>query len=315
MTYNGLPRRRPTTSCPTPTTASPRASPGSPTSTRGAPSGSPSYYVVRAVDAANGTEDVESRASPGDRDRTDRRRHLRDRRRDRRSAARHARAAAGRRRAASRRSMPAGICSRRASTPARAASSRPPPSACITLETDRSTSPPDRVRSSRFWTVWDIEATYDGGIVQISTNGGSTWTRLSPAGGYPNTITHSGNACAGDANGTPAFSSGTASSPGSRRASTSPPTPDRRSASPGATAATASSDGEGWYVDDIAAHPRPDPRRLHQQPDLRRRLRERRLRRLVGCGSLSALESRPCNGQLSNLTAELPLLVLSLLAP
>jgi len=37
-----------------------------------------------------------------------------------------------------------------------------------------------------FWHYYSTEATYDGGNVSISTNGGSTWTLLTPEGGYPN---------------------------------------------------------------------------------------------------------------------------------
>ena len=49
-----------------------------------------------------------------------------------------------------------------------------------------------------FWTAWDIEATFDGGIVQVSTDGGASWTLLTPGApgtGYPNNVTQSGNGC------------------------------------------------------------------------------------------------------------------------
>ncbi len=60
-----------------------------------------------------------------------------------------------------------------------------------------------------FWTIWDIEAGWDGGIVEISTNGGATWTRLTPnPPGYPDQISHTGQHLrTALANGTPAFSS------------------------------------------------------------------------------------------------------------
>jgi len=38
-----------------------------------------------------------------------------------------------------------------------------------------------------FWAWYDIESRWDGGIVEISTDG-STWHKLVPDGGYPNTI-------------------------------------------------------------------------------------------------------------------------------
>jgi hypothetical protein len=46
-----------------------------------------------------------------------------------------------------------------------------------------------------FWTRYGIETGWDGGVVQISTDGGSAWTTLTPVGGYPSTLTHTGNAC------------------------------------------------------------------------------------------------------------------------
>ena len=78
--------------------------------------------------------------------------------------------------------------------------------ACITLEGDFVLTA-SQSSQLQFWTVWDLEATYDGGIVQVSTNGGSTWTTLTPTGGYPNTITHPDNACPALPSGTAAFSS------------------------------------------------------------------------------------------------------------
>ena len=78
---------------------------------------------------------------------------------------------------------------------------------CVSLEAGPLTLTFGESSQLTFWTVWDIEATYDGGIVQVSTDGGATWTQLTPNGGYPDTITHSGNACLAMPPGTPAFSS------------------------------------------------------------------------------------------------------------
>jgi hypothetical protein len=38
-----------------------------------------------------------------------------------------------------------------------------------------------------FWHWWDTEESYDGGNVKISTNGGSTWTLITPLSGYTGT--------------------------------------------------------------------------------------------------------------------------------
>ena len=38
-----------------------------------------------------------------------------------------------------------------------------------------------------FWHYYNSEANYDGGNVKISINGGTTWTLLTPVGGYSNT--------------------------------------------------------------------------------------------------------------------------------
>ncbi len=80
-------------------------------------------------------------------------------------------------------------------------------SLCVSLEAGPLALTAAEPHDLTFWTGWDIEPTYDGGIVEISTDGGATWTRLTPAGGYPDAITNSGNACAALPPGTPAFSS------------------------------------------------------------------------------------------------------------
>lgn len=46
---------------------------------------------------------------------------------------------------------------------------------------------------------WNLENEWDGVVVEISTNGGSTWNTLTPVGGYPGTLAQTGappvNAC------------------------------------------------------------------------------------------------------------------------
>ncbi len=44
--------------------------------------------------------------------------------------------------------------------------------------------PPARLS---FWALYDLEATYDGVQMQISTDGGGSWQLLEPVGGYPGT--------------------------------------------------------------------------------------------------------------------------------
>lgn len=66
---------------------------------------------------------------------------------------------------------------------------------CVTLVT-----PPLDLTSGTspqlsFWTAWDIEQGWDGGVVEISTDGGTNWGRLTPIGGYPGTITNGGTLC------------------------------------------------------------------------------------------------------------------------
>lgn len=123
--------------------------------------------------------------------------------------------------------------------------------ACISLEGDFTLTPAQSSQLT-FWTVWDIEATYDGGIVQLSTDGGATWTQLTPSGGYPNTITEAGNACVAMPPGTPAFSSaGQTATYLQKTVNLSPWSGQSvrlafRYGTDGAVT------GEGWYVDDLA---------------------------------------------------------------
>jgi hypothetical protein len=46
-----------------------------------------------------------------------------------------------------------------------------------------------------FWHVYATESSWDGGNVKISTNGGTTWSILTPDGGYPMASISTGNAC------------------------------------------------------------------------------------------------------------------------
>jgi choice-of-anchor B domain-containing protein len=124
-------------------------------------------------------------------------------------------------------------------------------SLCVSLETAPLTLTSGQASQLTFWTGWDVEPAFDGGIVEVSTNGGASWTRVTPTGGYPNTITNSGNACAAMPPGTPAFSS-------SSQLAWQQKTVDL-TAYAGQTVRLSwryGSDGgvnrEGWYVDDVA---------------------------------------------------------------
>ncbi len=123
---------------------------------------------------------------------------------------------------------------------------------CITLEVPVTLTAAQSSQLS-FWTIWDTEAGWDGGIVQVSTNGGATWSLLTPnPPGYPNVISHTGNSCPALANGTPAFSSANQLATWQQRtvdlsayAGQNIRLAWRYGTDPGTI-------GEGWYVDDIA---------------------------------------------------------------
>jgi choice-of-anchor B domain-containing protein len=65
---------------------------------------------------------------------------------------------------------------------------------CVTLEGDLDLTA-GQVSQLTWWHVYDIEPGWDGGVIDLSTNGGTTWTRLTPVGGYPGSIVNTGNAC------------------------------------------------------------------------------------------------------------------------
>jgi choice-of-anchor B domain-containing protein len=76
---------------------------------------------------------------------------------------------------------------------------------CVSLVTHAFDLTAGQAAELSFWSVWDIQAGVDGGVVEVSTDNGSTWARLTPVGGYPSSIT-SGGALCGIAQGSPAFS-------------------------------------------------------------------------------------------------------------
>lgn len=120
---------------------------------------------------------------------------------------------------------------------------------CTTLEADVTLTAGQSSQLS-FWTAWDIESGWDGGRVDVSTDGGTTWSPLTPSGGYPGTIQNAGNACAWPV-GTPVF---TGENQLSFQSKTIPLAP--YAGQPIRLRWRYGSDGavneEGWYVDDIA---------------------------------------------------------------
>jgi choice-of-anchor B domain-containing protein len=119
---------------------------------------------------------------------------------------------------------------------------------CSTLSTPAIALTAGEAPSLSFWTRYEIEDGWDGGVVEISTDDGATWSTLLPVGGYPGSFIPSADAC-GYLSGDPSFT-GT-------QASWTPVTFDL---APWAGQSIRlrwvfSTDGgltlEGWYVDDV----------------------------------------------------------------
>jgi choice-of-anchor B domain-containing protein len=121
---------------------------------------------------------------------------------------------------------------------------------CVTLVTPPLTLTAGETSSLSFWTLWDVEQGWDGGVVEISTDDGTSWTRLTPAGGYPGTITDGGSLC-GIAEGSGAFTGEGHFSWTQKQvdlAAYAGQSVKLRWLYRTDTAQT----GEGWYVDDVA---------------------------------------------------------------
>ncbi len=102
-----------------------------------------------------------------------------------------------------------------------------------------------------FWSAWDIEAGWDGGVVEVSTDNGTTWARLTPIGGYPSSIANGGTLC-GIAQGSGAFT-------GTNQLASWTNSRIDLSAYAGQSVqlrwlyrTDGGTAGQGWYVDDIA---------------------------------------------------------------
>ncbi|MBO9662132.1 choice-of-anchor B family protein [Dokdonella sp.] len=121
---------------------------------------------------------------------------------------------------------------------------------CVTLVTPELQLTAAQESTLSFWSVWDTQQGRDGGVVEISTDAGANWTRLTPLGGYPGTINSGGTLC-GVAVGSGAFT-------GLGHFTWSPQEVDL-SAYAGQTVklrwlyrSDQSTNGEGWFVDDVA---------------------------------------------------------------
>ena len=121
---------------------------------------------------------------------------------------------------------------------------------CVTLVTPPLTLTAGEASLLSFWTAWDVEQGWDGGVVEVSTDDGASWTRLTPTGGYPGTITSGGSLC-GIAQGSGAFT-------GEGQLGWSQQEIDLAAWAGQSIKlrwlyrTDTSQTGEGWYVDDIA---------------------------------------------------------------
>lgn len=66
---------------------------------------------------------------------------------------------------------------------------------CVALTTGALDITPGQTAQLSFHTRYGIEDGWDGGVVQISGDGGDSWQTLTPTGGYPGAIANAGNAC------------------------------------------------------------------------------------------------------------------------
>lgn len=120
---------------------------------------------------------------------------------------------------------------------------------CITVATAPIALTAGEAPQLSFWSVYDIEDEYDGGVVEISADGGVSWSILPLVGGYPGSFRASGDAC-GFAEDDPSFT-GTDLTWGEHTA-------DLSAWAGGEVilrwiySTDNSVGGEGWYVDDVA---------------------------------------------------------------
>ena len=121
-------------------------------------------------------------------------------------------------------------------------------SACLAVVTPPVELTAGEAPELSFWTVFDIEPAWDGGVVEISADGGDTWNALALTPPYPGTFNNGGDAC-GYSSGRPSFT-GTDLIWGQHTADLS-----AWAGSEVLVRWIFSTDGaatvEGWYVDDV----------------------------------------------------------------
>ncbi|MEO7431421.1 MAG: choice-of-anchor B family protein [Dokdonella sp.] len=122
---------------------------------------------------------------------------------------------------------------------------------CVTLVTPALELSAGESSQLSFWTVWDIQSGWDGGVIDVSTDDGGSWARLTPTGGYPGTIGSSNGSLCGIAAGAGVFT-------GTGQFTWSPYQVDLSSYA-GQTVklrwlyrSDANTNGAGWFVDDVA---------------------------------------------------------------
>lgn len=121
---------------------------------------------------------------------------------------------------------------------------------CVSLVSQSLALTAAQSTSLSFYSAWDIEAGWDGGVVEISTDNGTNWTRLTPAGGYPGSINNGGTLC-GITQGSGVFT-------GTNQLSTWTRSEINLSAYAGQNVrlrwlyrTDSGTAGQGWFVDDI----------------------------------------------------------------
>jgi hypothetical protein len=87
------------------------------------------------------------------------------------------------------------ISSARFSTPSRSYHSGYSDNLCAYLKTPAVTLTAGQSSELSYRTAWDIENRFDGGVVEISTDGGATWKKVTPSPGYPGSFRDASNAC------------------------------------------------------------------------------------------------------------------------
>ena len=120
---------------------------------------------------------------------------------------------------------------------------------CVAIQTPPIELTAGEASAMSFWTLFDIEPQWDGGVVELSTDGGGTWSLLPLSPPYPSTFNNGSDACGYPA-GHPSFS-GT-------DLDWSQYSADLGAANGGEVlvrwvfSTDSSVIEEGWYVDDIA---------------------------------------------------------------